>query len=493
MAFKGKIQVKEGKWTQTCTTDSDLMNNQAKYPALRGILEYADQREISTLLVSGAVGPYGVGQVTTKIGDLSTKKEIGDNAYRFDIMGRIQRPSTINQQVGASQTDGTFQLSMADNNLYPGMNVLFHGQGFQARVMSNPTGGPGNYIYTFKSPDGTVFSWANHVSGQGANKTCFGGYTSYGEGSLRGYGNSFFPDTFIQHTTIQRKACKITGSAASNVLWLEYDGPKGKFGGWYFEQIRQGKAQLAVENEFGKWFGLSTMKDDNGRLLSKSRLQDYETGYDIVMGDGVIPQLAGGNETAGSGVNGEATSDDITDMMTTLEKKSNGVRGLTWLCITGTDGYANAQIQMQNLAGNQNIQIHQMVTQNSRPGGAEVEIGFDYSRFNVNGNSVTFIKHPMWDDETRFTERGADGKLLQSSMMVFMNMGTANGKNCEILAKGANGISRASVEAYINGLSGDASRMVQSSEDAIKYELLREDMICVYNTQSCGIIRKSAN
>lgn len=491
-AFKGKIQVKEGKWTSTCVSDADLMNNQAKYPAIRGILEYANTREISTMLVSGSVGPYGVGQVTTKVGDLSTKKEIGDNAYRFDVMGRIQRPSTVNQQVGTTQSDGTFQLSMADNNLYPGMNALFNGQGFQARVMANPTGGPGNYIYTLKSPDGVLFNFTTHCAGQGTTMTVFGGYTSYGEGSLRGYGNSFFPDTFIQHTTIQRKACKITGTAASNVLWIEYDGPKGKFGGWMFEQIRQGRAQLASENEFHKWFGISTMKDDNGRLLAKSRLQDYETGYDIVQGDGVIPQLAGGNESAGSGTNGEGTYEDITDMMTQLEKKSNSVGQNTWCCITGTDGYANAQVQMQNLAGNQNIVIQQTVSQSAEVGGAQVDVGFHFQKFNVNGNSVWFIKHPMFDDETRFTERGSDGKLLQSSMMVFLNMGTAAAKNIEILAKGSNGISRAEVSGYINGLTGDGSRTIMSSEDAIKYDLLREDMICVYNTQSCGIIRKSS-
>lgn len=493
MAFKGKIQVKEGKFTQTCTTDTDLVANQAKYPALRGILEYANQREITTMLVSGAVGPYGVGDVSTKVGDLSTKKEIGDNAYRFDIMGRIQRASIINSQVGTTQTDGTFQLSMADNNLYPGMNALFHGQQFQARVMSNPTGGPGNYIYTFKSPDGTLFVWGTHVAPQGSTKSVFGGFTSYGEGSLRGYGNSFFPDTFMQHTTIQRKAAKITGTAASQVLWLEYDGPKGKLEGWMYEAIRQGRAQLAMENEFSKWFGLSTMKDDNGRLLAKSRLQDYETGFDIVAGDGLIPQLAGGNETVGTGTDGNASADDFIDMMSQLEKKSNGVSGLTWVCVTGTDGYANAQIQMQTLAGNQGIQIHQVVAQNDKSGGADVGVGFNFTKFNVNGNSLTFVKHPMFDDESRFTERGSDGKLLQSSMYVILNMGTQSSRNIEILAKGANGISRAEVSAYINGLSGDSSKTVMSSEDAIKYELLREDMIVCYNTQSCGIIRKSKN
>ncbi len=493
MAFNpGKIQIKAGKWSETCTTDADLVANQAKFPAIRSVLEYADQRMLTTLLVSGSVGPYGVGAVATKLGKLDPSKNIGNNAYQFDVMGRIQKPSVINAQVGNTATDGTFFLSLADNYLYPGMNVLFNGQGFQARVMAMPTGSTGNYVYEFKSPDGATFDWTTHVAGQGSVKTCMGGYTSYGEGSLRGYSRSHFPDTFINHTTIQRKSEKITGTAASNILWLEYDGPKGAAKGWMYEKIRQATAQSTVEDEFQKWHGKSTMKSTTGQLLTVSRLIDKETGLPIVQGDGIIEQISGGNETFGSGTNGQATADDFTDMMKQLEKKSPKYTGNTWVCVTGTDGYANAQIQMQQLAGNQNVVVYQPVTQSSEEGGAMVDIGFHYQKFNVNGNSVVFVKNPMWDDETRFTERGSDGQLLQSSMYLWMNMGGMSSRNVDVLTKGANGISRGNVSGYINGLTG-SPELLQSEEDAIKYVYLKEDMAVVYNTTACGIINKSAN
>ena len=86
MAFNpGKIQLKAGKWSETCTTDADLVANQAKFPAIRNVLEYADQRMMTTLLVSWAVGPYGVGNVATKFGKLSTATSLGNNAYQFDL------------------------------------------------------------------------------------------------------------------------------------------------------------------------------------------------------------------------------------------------------------------------------------------------------------------------------------------------------------------------------------------------------------------------
>lgn len=494
MAFKGAIKVIEGKMTSTCTTEADLIANQAKYPAIRGILEYAEQRQITTLITSGAVTPYGVGYVKTKVGDAVTKgKDIGDNAFKFSVQGRIQRPSTINAQVGATSANGTFQLSMADNNLYPGMNVLFYGGQFQARVMSSPTGGAGNWVYTFQSPDGELFSWATHVAGQNGTKTCFGGYTSYSEGSLRGYGNSFFPDTFIQHTTIQRAAAKITGDAASDVLWLHYTNEKGeKAAGWMFEQIRQRKAQFAMENEFGKIFGKSTMKNDDGSLRTQSRIIDYETGLPVVQGDGLVYQMDGANEFYGSGTNGEATSDDFTDVMSVLKRKAKKVSGNVWLCLTGTDGMHNAQVQAVNLAGNQNIVINQNVAQNGQPGGAEVEIGFNFTKLNINGDSVWFVCHPLFDDAERFPERGNDGKLLQSSMYLMMDMGSVNDKNIEILAKGGNGFSRAEVSEYFNGLTGWGAHKAMSGEDAVKFELLKQDMIVMFNTQACAIIRKTA-
>lgn len=493
-SFAGKIKVREGKWTDTCVLESDLIANQAKYPAIRKMIEHVDKRSLSTLLVSGSVGKYGVGEVDTQYGSLAAKgKDIGNNAYQFDVMGRIQQASTINSQIGATDANGVFQLSMMDNYLVPGMNVMFNGQDFQARVMGSPTGSAGNYIYTFQSPDGVAFVWATHVAGQGSTKTCFGGYTSYGEASLRGYGRSQFTSTFINHTTTQRKTVAISGDAASDVLWLDYMDKNEVVSGWMYTQIEQALAQITIEDEIQKWFGVSDMKSSTGTLLTQPRLIDAETGNWITQGDGLLEQIKGGNELYGSGTNGEATEDDFEDMMKMLEKKSNMVKGLTWVCVTGTDGYANAQRKMINLAGNSNTQIFQSVTQNGQAGGASVDIGFNYNRFNINGNSIVFVKFPLFDDDQRFTEVGSDGKSLMSSTYVFLNLGgEGSSKNIEILAKGANGLSRGNVTAKFNGLTGDSSSPSLSEEDAKKYAILKQDLLMVYNTSSCGVIRKNS-
>jgi len=96
----------------------------------------------------------------------------------------------------------------------------------------------------------------------------------------------------------------------------------------------------------------------------------------------------------------------------------------------------------------------------------------------------------MWDDEERWTERGADGKILQSSQMVFMDMSAVQGMpNMEILTKGQYGVNRAMVSAYLEGLTGRSGNIV-SSVDAVEFNMLKQDGIFIYNTSSCGIINK---
>lgn len=492
----GKITINQGTFTdETCTVDNDLVKNQAKFPAIRNMLEYANRRSLATMLVSGVVTPYGVDNTEkTKIPQADKRgKGIGNNAYRFDIQGRIEKASEILSQVGATQADGTFQLLMKDKHLVPGMNAIFHGQRFIARVMNNPTGNASSgYLYTFQSPSGDLFVWATHVAGQTGTKTCMGAFTSYSEKSLRGYGRSKFPDTFINHMTIQRKTCGISGGAASNVLWYSYTNDAGKMSkGWMYQELQQGQAQFVMENERNKWFGVSTMKNADGSLRSTSRLTDDETGLEIVQGDGWEEQVAGGNVAYGSGVNGDWNLADITDMLKNLEKKSDKINGLSWVGVTGTNGYAIVQSLAATLAGNQNTTFFNQVTQDGKAGGAIVDAGYHFQKLNINGNSIMFVKHPLFDDDLMFTELGSDGEILMSSTLFIMNVGSQANKNMEILCKEANGIRRDDVTASINGLTG-ASETTISEEDAKKYAMLKEDLLVIYNSQECGIIYKNS-
>jgi hypothetical protein len=64
----GQIQIKQGKWSaDTCTTQNDLIINQATKPVYRKMLERRNGRYLMTLLTSGAMGPLGFNDVDTKV------------------------------------------------------------------------------------------------------------------------------------------------------------------------------------------------------------------------------------------------------------------------------------------------------------------------------------------------------------------------------------------------------------------------------------------
>lgn len=493
ISHPGRITINTGTFTEdTCVAEYDLIKNQAKKPAIRQMMEYANRRSLTTLLVSGVVTPYGINNTEkTKLGEVTAKgKSVGNNGYQFPVMGRIEKASVINSQVGSTSADGRFQLLMRDRHLYEGMNCKFH-NGFVARVEGNPVGSPaGGYLVNFWAPSGDLFVYSTVVAGQSGTKTCFGMYTSYSEKSLKGDSRSKFADVFINHTTIQRKTCAITGTAASQVLWYTFtDADGGSSKGWMYQELAQGQATFLMEDERQKWFGVSSVKDANGRLLATPPV-DPTTGYSLVAGDGVDEQLLGGNVVDGTGTNGEWTYNDMTEIMKQLEKKSDKIGGLRWVMVTGTDGYANFQTQAKELGVQTNITFMNQVEKDGQAGGPLVDVGYNFASFNINGNQMICVKHPLFDDELLFTERGADGNILMSSTAYILQIGAGENKNMEILYKAANGVSRQNVTAKLNGLTGDTEMSV-SEEDAMKYAMLKEDLIVIYNTQECGILRKS--
>lgn len=495
MAINGKIQINTGTYTDTCTTENDLILNAAKYPAFREMMDYVNRRSLSTFLTSGGVTPYGVDNPNKSKIKVVDSKLIGNSGYKYNVMGRIEKSTEILAQVGSSNSDGTFSLKMKEQYLHMGDVVMFNGQRLQARVMTSGTGSPAmGYTYAFQTMDGSTFSWTTNVAGQAGTKTCMPVHTAFGEKSLRGYGKSRFPDTFINFTTIQRNTCAITGGAASDVLWYKYTDANGKEAGswWMYQEVSQNRARFVYENERQKWFGVSNMKNSDGSVKAVPSMIDNETGMFIQTGDGWEMQVAGGNVLYGSGSDGMWTLQDLTDLMMALELQSEVVNGVNWVGVTGTKGYALVQQYGAQLAGNQNTTFMQNVTQDGRPGGGMIDAGFEFKRFNIAGNSITFVKHTLFDDRLMFTELDSSGMPLQSSTVFIMNVGTGDNLNMEIVAKGANGVNRSEVNAKINGMTGSSEVGITTEEDAMKVAMLKEDMFLIYNATCAGILRPTA-
>jgi hypothetical protein len=490
----GRIQIVQGTFSDDCTTEYDLMRNQAVVPEIRDMLEYVNRRSLTTLLSSGVVTPYGINNSEkTKIPNVDTVgKGIGNSAYQFRVQGRIEQPYVILGQVGTSGADGSFQLKLQTNELHKGAVCTFYTGRFVATAMSQGRAAAGGYIYDFQSPSGEVFDYAATVTPQSGSKTLFASWTSFGEKSLRGYGESKFPDMFINYMTIQRDSVSITGDAKARVLWYNFTNATGASGkGWMFEEIAQQRAKFAMKQERAYWFGVSNMKNTDGSARTTTNQIDPETGLPITTGDGVEEQIGGGNIVTASGVNGDFTSTDIGDLMTMAKKKGDQVTGYEFVLVGGTDFYNNFQRVAPDLAISQNIQFMDTITQDGKPGGAAVSVGYNFSRLNINGDSVMVVLHPMFDDTYAFPEVRNNGTSVLSSTGFLLNLKAGTGRNMEILHKAANGVNRKLVEATLNGMSG-SSEVPISQEDATTYALLSQTMINVYDTQTCGILYPGA-
>ena len=411
-------------------------------------------------------------------------------------MGRIQKASIIVGTAavgivaaGTSSTGGTFYIALRDNMLYPGMNVIFY-NGKMARVSGMPSGGPGNYIYKFQTFPGETFSWDTWVAPQVGEKTCFGGYSTYGERSLKGYGRSFFPDSFINHMTIQRKGAAITGDVnAERVLWYIAEGGAK---GWLYWIENQVRSQFLLEDEFQKWWGKSTMKDSYGNLLAEPSMIDEETGMPLTAGDGWIEQIKGANDAECSGTDGNAVWDDFGDVGAALKKKSNNDGGALYYVVTGIDGMQNAQKEMGKYAQTyQNMTFNINNTNSQQIGGDDVTVGVNFNRMNINGDSYVFVVNPMMDDEKKFPKRLRNGKLAMSSTYYFLDASKdeTGRRNVEIRTRGRESVNRNLVYFYNNGMTGDGQAM--HSIDGKEFQMLKENMLVCYNSKSCGILSPS--
>jgi hypothetical protein len=497
-----KIKIQTGSVSEGDVQEYHLIQNHLQDPSknIDRVIMYAEQRYLMTLLVSGAresrysqpgLTPSGGDTVNTKIKVIPQAEMVSANAWSYKIMGRIQKSSEIlgSAAVGtvlaATNTKGSvFKIYLKDNYMTIGMNCVFP-NGEHARVMARPAGYTDKYLYTFETYPGKTFSWATWIGGQLGRKTVFGGYTTVGERSQRGYGNFHYPDRYIQHTTKQRKSISLSGDVNVNeVIWYELDNSKG----FVFEAEAQSRTQFLLEDEYHAWWSESTMRDGYGNLLSRPSMQD-EYGQDIVAGDGFVAQIRGANDMQTSGTDGNATYDDFSDMVKTLKKKKVRISGNTYFAVTGTDGMANANyvIATRFGAGNPLVQV---VSQNDKAGGAEPSVGYNFKVLNVAGEQIVFVENPMQDDEEKFPARLQNGQLRMSSTYYFLDMDTLNGRsNVEIRARGRAGIDRNIVYLWQNGMTGDGK--ADNPIDAKDFHMLKETLIAVYSTKTCGILYPS--
>lgn len=450
----------QGTYGKETIESNALVTNLLKYP------------EIAKTLIR-QYPQYSLNYFVDGTSRFAKEELIGENAFRWPILGRLNRPSTCTGTVtGTGVGFSQFTVEFEENYFNPNDVVRFKDEN-QAIVMGEPVATAGGYTYTFALQTNDALAALDVAGGAvAAGVTANTVGSAFPEGSDRGYENHVYPDWYINHIGISRKSKSITGSALTDITWIENGGQRL----WFFTDEQLMREEFLYQKELDSWYSVSTM-DANGNSTVIGA-----DGKPIVKGDGILRQIDSANVDT---YNGQLTEKRLTDFLAQL-KLNTGNKNAHWMVFTGTGGQVAFHEAMKDLVYPSGNLVYDAAV------GQEVEIGVNFTSYNAIGCRLTLVPTPIFDDPNLHGNNidPVSGYPKESFRMVFLDMGTTNGvSNIERKTKGAGGIDRGMIVKYITGMVNpfdQKSMMAANSRDAFTCEILCESGIIVRNPLSCG-------
>lgn len=447
----------KGTYGKETIESNSLVTNLLKYP------------EIAKTLIR-QYPQYSLNYFVDGTGRFADEELIGDNKFRWPILGRLNRPSTCTGvSNGTGLNHSQFSVEFEENYLNPNDVVRFK-DGTQAIILGEPTASAGGYLFDMKLQTNDPAVQLD-VTAVAAGNTANTVGSAFPEGSDRGYENHVYPDWYINYIGINRKSKSITGSALTDITWIENNGQRL----WFFTDEELMREEFLYQRELDSWYSVSTM-DANGN--SKVIGTD---GKPIVKGDGILRQIDSANVDT---YNGVLTEERITDFLAQLALNT-GTQNNHWMVFTGTAGKVAFHKAMKDLVYPSGNLVYDAYI------GKEVEIGVNFTSYNALGHRMTLVHASIFDDPNLHTDIDpATGYPKESFRMVFLNMGVTNGvANIERKTKGAGGIDRGMVIKYITGMVDpfdQKSMKAANGRDSFTCEVLSESGLIVRNPLSCG-------
>lgn len=454
------MKIYSGKYSKETLESNSLVQNLLKYP------------EISST-ITRQYPQYSVSYFVDGTGRFAKEDMIGDNKFQWAIQGRTNRPSTCTgTSTGTGASNAQFSVEFEENYFNPYDLIRFQ-SGVNAIVLGEPTSSAGGWTFQMKLQSNDTASAivaADVVGGITVGKIG----TQFPEKSQTGFQNHAFPDWHTNYIGINRKSFDISGSALTDITWVENNGQRL----WYFKDEEEQRETFMYENEFQDWYGRSTM-DVSGNCTTI----DPSTGRPLVSGDGILAQIDASNIDTYSGV---LTHNRLTDFLALLGMNT-GISNNRWMVYTGTAGmvaFHNAMVSFLMPSGSG---IYDLI------GGKEITIGPNFKSYSAMGHTMTLVWAPIFDDPNIHSAVDPiSGLLKESFRMVFLNFGIKAGEsNIERKIKGAGGMNRGLIMKYRPGMMNpyDMNSMTApSSNDSFGVDYLREAGIVVRNPLSCGML-----
>ena len=455
------MKIHSGTYGKDSVESNSFITNLMKYP------------EISKVMIK-QFPQYSLNYFVDGTGRYAKEEMIGENKFQWSVLGRLNRPSTLTgTNVGTGAGGATFTLELQENYINPNDVVRF-ASGKSAINLSQATASAGGYTFTFQLTGGLGAAEPGLVASDLVAGITVGTIGSaFSESSIRGYENHVYPDWYVNYTGIHRKSKKFSGSALTDILWIENGGQKL----WYHTDVNLVMEEFLYQRELDDWYGETTV-DANG----VPTVFDPKTGLPIYKGDGILKQISSANiDTYG----GNLTEDQIVSFMTQL-KLNCGYKNKHWMVYTGAAGIESFHKAMKELIVLTGNYIY------DAQAGKDIQIGGNFKTYQAVDTKITLVHNPLFDDPNLHSAVDpATGYLKESFRMVFTDFGSDSSgvSNIERKVKGAGKINRGMIIKYIEGMVNpyDNKKMMASNPgDFFSCEILSESTIIVRNNLSCG-------
>jgi hypothetical protein len=162
------------------------------------------------------------------------------------------------------------------------------------------------------------------------------------------------------------------------------------------------------------------------------------------------------------------TIDLIEDALSDLSLRSPKRTGNVWMLTTGAEGYKEfGKLMRAEHKASWTLQPNSYVqTKNGK-----IQLGAEYNAYTFQGNTVVVNVNNVFDHPANVSEKDSNGKPLESSKFLFIDMSTYDGvKNIQMIAKDG----RSFITGHINGVggqdgktSGEASSPLDGSSKVI--------------------------
>jgi len=461
--------------------------------------------EISSTLIE-QYPRYALTYLLERTGRFANVKILGDKSFEWKVLGRtsqaVKTPESHNKSASANYATYAAATDTigVDNQYLSKHDVIRVGSDVGQIIAVQSTAGTDDGVDVLKptatqsinSATGYIYKvyWPKGHAAIAADVPVARIGSAFGEASkgIHVSEHTTYPETHKNWLTLNRRKLSISGSALTDVTWLENNGSKL----WYFTAEKLFTDEFMYQLEMQRWFGVANV----------SSASDYPgdsgtVGGGNLMGDGILAQIDGANKGTYD-VSAGLTEDKLAQFIAELSRNAKSPEGNEWVVFTGTEGRYQFHKAMKDISvGESDATGGSMQSMKT---GSDVSLGVNYVSYNVLGNKMTVAYCPVFDDVNAFGNdaKGSyvtSGTGTMSGTMVFLDFSSVDGvPNIQLVAKGHDGHNRNYIKKYIPGMVNpydQNSMLAANGDDSFTCQIMSESAVIVRNPLSCGVLSGS--